>query len=52
MLIRNDMKTKKSESVKKLTGERIVQKKLDEVIAVLKKMDLPELTNRRTQSEV
>lgn len=46
------METRKSESVKKLTGEQIVQKKLDEVNAVLKKMDLSGLINRRTKNKV
>lgn len=46
------METKNNKPVIKLTGERIVQKKLDDVNAVLKKMDLSGLTNRRTQSKV
>ncbi|MBE9461057.1 hypothetical protein ACFP1I_19010 [Dyadobacter subterraneus] len=46
MLIRNDMEIKKSKSVKKLTEEEIVQRKLDEANAMLRKMDFSTLPIR------
>lgn len=43
--------TKKNDSAPRLTGEQIVQKKLDDVNAVLKRMDLSKLTNRRPENK-
>ncbi|WP_159470872.1 hypothetical protein [Dyadobacter sp. 3J3] len=45
------MKTKKIEPIQKLTGEQIVQKKLDEANAMLRKMDFSKLPQRIAKNQ-
>lgn len=45
------MEAKKSEPEKKLTGEQIVQKKLDEANVMLRKMDFSKLPQRIAKNQ-
>jgi hypothetical protein len=45
------MKTKKNSPEQKLTGEQIVQKKLDEANAMLRKMDFSKLPQRTAKNQ-
>jgi len=47
----SDIGNEKSKPVEKLTGAQIVQKKLDEVNAVLKRMDLSKLTKKSLENK-
>ncbi len=50
-LIQKIMKTKKNIPEQKLTGEQIVQKKLDEANAMLRKMDFSKLPQRIAKNQ-
>lgn len=49
--IQKIMKTKKNIPEQKLTGEQIVQKKLDEANAMLRKMDFSKLPQRIAKNQ-